>query len=312
METISTSNPKFIQFPYTNQYSESFIINNNEIYFPLNGPNAGWYLYNEEKRFTLLQPFLNGEIVLGSKQAQQRLVGAVSNKGSITIYDLNNKTVDSIYVGGYPNDLCIDEDDPNIVYLITNVNFSIYSCKLYKINLTTKSVVPLLPNGKFIIGTGLNIKNNQIYLSTLTHVYQIDKNTLQTSIISNNDANKPFYDNASIDGDNINFAIYDYNQNLITKAIEYPYLYGIFQFLMSLTVGVGYLDVTNNNRTMTYNKPVEFFQYNVFSKIGKMLKLDSAFVNFDNCTTQVNRFKDNTFCFVNWKANAFLLVDLNL
>jgi hypothetical protein len=331
MEKISTSNLKLVNFPYSGQYAESFIsLNKNQIYFPLNGPKAGWYLYDQGK-FKIVNLFTDSEIVLGSKLVStnsemksnklintnnseiksNKLVGAVSNKGTITIYDLDKKTTESIYVGGYPNDLCVDDEDPNIIYVVTNIDFTIYCCKIYRVNLITKDVTSVFLDQKFIIGTGINIKDKQIYLSTLTNIYKIDKNTSSVTVISNKSLTYPFYDNVSIDSDNsnLNIAIYDYDQKLVTKTIEHPYLYGIFMYLISSTTGIGYLDVTHNN-IKPNNKQIRFLRYNITNNTGKFLQLDKTLTNFDNYVTQLNRIDENTFCFVNWKANSFLLVDL--
>lgn len=310
-----------IDFPSKNHFAESLIIKEEIIYFPLNYGDKlncpGLYSYNLIlNKFNLIFKFPNNDIVFGCRISNNKFIGAVTSSNSIIIYDMINKNYKYIpLLLGCPNDLCIDTDNKDIIYVGINTNNLSYNGIILRINIETEKIEILigdhlnayLRKNLYSI-CGINIIKNIIYVSGLIEVYSFDKNNLENfNIIIKNNKNNLFYDNISIYKDDLNIAIFDYNQTFMNIILKNKYLLSLSEFLFYLIFqDLGYLNKTNNDRKM-YNSKIKFI--NLKKNKYKLCYFDKIIDNFDKVSTQINKISKNKYIVLNYKANVFIIIN---
>ena len=162
---------EFFYFPNKNHFAESFIIENNNVYIPLNTDNTnnndntnntdnsnnnntdanidtdtdansniysditnnsnseeinkgGLYCLNlETKMFTSIFYFQPNEIIFVAKKTSKYFICNVTTTNTILLYNYIENTRTYIPIIGCPNDLCIDPNNDNIIYIAINIKY---------------------------------------------------------------------------------------------------------------------------------------------------------------------------------------------
>ena len=295
---------KFIEFPNPEYeyFAESFVIQDEIIYFPLNSriSNGAFYSFTKNK-FTKMFDFQKGEIILGSKIYDDKLVCVCGNK--ILICDLmtgENKVYIDIR-GIIPNDLCIHD---NHIYCGGSVTTNHDCGVVVKICLKTYKQSVVIEKQELYFVCGINALDNKLYVSSLNAICVFDINSFDKLEIFTNNIDCPLYDNITVCKKELFVAIhqksyfyYTLLNNPIYRQIVYWSL--IYSGLINVADEMNYWRRLNGNK-ISY----------IRIKNGKATQfiLDEE---FDDTTTQIARLDKKTMILVNWKATGFLFSRYN-
>ncbi len=292
---------QFIEFPKPEYFAESFVIQDETIYFPLNShiSNGAFYSYTKDK-FTKLFDFRKGEIILGSKIYNDKLACVCGNK--ILICDLltgeNKKYID--LNGIIPNDLCIHDDH---IYCGGNVTTTPDCGVVLQICLTTYKQLVVIEKQELYFVCGINALNNNLYVSSLNAICVFDINSFDKTATFTNNVDCPLYDNITVYKKELYVAIHQKSRfiyGLINNAISKRIIYWslIYSGLVAIADELNYWRRLNGNK-ISY----------IRIKNGKATQyiLDEA---FDDTTTQIARLDKKTMILVNWKATGFIFLSV--
>ena len=328
LQSLNINKLHSVKFPDDQHFAESFSIDKNLIYFPLNGGtrnNNGLYQYNMTTNvFQLICPFPRGSVVLGSRllDSMNWWIGADTANCGLIIINLNTckilkripvfHTVPFLIlfrnrIRHYVNDLTIDTSDQNMCYVISNVNYQSRNGILTRVNLQTGAVTVLLDD--IISGTGINMIGDDLFISTLSYIIKYNPRTAQRQVMDMNLPTNPFFDNITInfDSSKLHIAIFSYGNKIEEVVLENQACSCCGNYVMSATLGSAYYDITNTDRSMAENK-IQFIEYDLQTGLSTVLEFSTTINNFDACVTQIREIMPRTFIAVNWKANKFVIL----
>jgi hypothetical protein len=299
---------KFIEFPNPEYeyFAESFVIQDETIYFPLNSlvSNGAFYAYTRNK-FNKLFDFKKGEIILGSKIYNDNLVCVCAHQ--ILICDLltgeNKYYIDLGRI--IPNDLCIIDND---IYCGGNVTTNpdcgvvLRICKPF-LKENSRRCKQRIVVEKLDFVCGINTLNNKLYVSSLNAIAAFDLQTFAKLETFTNNIDCPLYDNITVYKKELYVAIHQKSPliySLLDNPISNPIIYWslVYSGLFTIADGLNYWRRLNGNK-ISY----------IRIKNGKATKyiLDEA---FDDTTTQIARLDKKTMILVNWKATGFIFLSV--
>ena len=316
---------KQINFPNKMNFAESlvYVEDDNSIVIPVNTNNDSimkcsvykYYLqknnYNTNLYFKPELIFeIQGKIILGSNINNGFFYGCCTNTNEILIYNLiENRIKRIVKLNGCPNDLCIDNDK---IYVVLNMNYKLFNGKLISIDINTYDIITIVDNLYAV--SGINIKNNKIYVATLQNILEIDKHNPYNNIIISENEDKYMYDNIRLhNSDSLDIAVFDYKDSFLEHIVKHPYKLALMRYIYSFFLGVGYYDYTNNSRQMISTKKIKFVNISTSNKSEKVITnytITNTFNNFDYEITQITYItKLDKYILINWKANAFIIID---
>ena len=306
---------KKIQFKNKRDFCESIITTNSVIYYSTNNKLLNKYIlykYNFNTKSThKIFRFPPDTIILGSKINLNIFVGCVTSDNSIIVLNLSNKKMKKIKLEnlGCPNDICFDNTDNNIVWIVSNRNIPGNNGLLLKININTCSIENINLGFSIEAVSGINIVDDYIYMACLTKVYEINKsNYLINKVIMQDEVNKIFYDNISIYKNTLNIAIFNYSNYIEYLIITNKILLYVSTLLALMILGdVTILNKVNINRKMS-TSIIKFAKYDLETKKTTLYSFDKPIEQFDKTVTQINQISSNKYVMVNWKSNNLILV----
>jgi hypothetical protein len=333
---VPVSNYSFFPFPdntndiYKNYFAEAFEITNGYLYLSLNKINSLGGLFRcklpiniKNNEYEKLLEYRQGDIIYTCKITKQnKFIGTLTTTNQVIICDLND-TKNILYIDmiGLPNDLCIDPDNENIIYVGINIENETNYGNIIKMDYSDIKNIKqdiILGNHKTsqqkypLVGLcGININKNEIMISTLNEVVVLNKVTNNLKQLVKNNKEYGLFDNIQ----------YYNNTAYIAMFANSKFYYCLFnsnciKFLLTRyhaykgTFFDG--DRTNKDRKMVKNSKISFISYNLSDDCKKYTynTFDKAIPNFDNEITQINKINDNTFLVLNYKADGFLLINV--
>lgn len=315
---------QMVKFPQADDFAESTCVYQGDLIVPINGRESGLYRYHFDEntkawiKAEVIFSTPAGKVMMGTKIHEHTIVGCYSNldKG-IFVYHLLTKEYKEIPIKGYANDLCFDDEDPTIVYMCTNVDYKVYNCYLYKINIVTNTFERICAEGPFTAAAGINCLKGKIYVATLDQIWVLEKanpsnfERLQFNTVAQ--LAFPFFDNIIIDYQQgmILFAVYDAHQCFCYPVLSNPCCLAPSTYLYSYFYGAGYGDIHNTDRKPNYDK-VLYIIYNPETKKNAIKEVTFHSTFHDSTVTQVTNYRDDLFILTNWKANFIVIKKLDI
>jgi len=290
-----------IKFPKHDDFAESCCFQDNKMYIAVNNEqNSTLYEYDlETNEFVVLRLF-KSSVILGSCLQKDKLILADTRNQTIIHYDIKTHVVNRFCINAYPNDLCFG--DNNYIYTVGNINYKSKNGIVHKINTDTGDISVVLNN--LYSGSGINYKNNKLYIATIVNVVCHDDETNETTELICNTVDYPMYDNITMADDDLCISIFDKDKKLDYKVIQNNFIRTIGIFLMSCTLGVAYYNIHNPNRKSNKQK-ISFIKHNTVSDNTKYITFDQPINDFDSTVTCVNYY-NGCYYLVNWKTNYMI------
>lgn len=336
---LQIDNVQEIKFPCNTFFAESCTIHNNLLYIPLNKSTisslatinavdtykSGLYVYGikcSDDSQTITYPILEDmlketkplfqfkdkEVIVGSKIRGNTWVGC-NSAGSLIIYSLDTKLKKEITFkrGYYPNDVCFDTDDDNVVYVISNKNYKRLDGVVSKVSLIDGTVTDVIKN--IYSGTGINMKGDDLYISTLVKLYIANKYSYKIRPILSFHEDYPLFDNVTIKDNVAHFAVYSYQCKSEYSFIKNQCLSFLGTSLMSCCCGVGILDRVNIDRTMHQHKVIKFMTYDCDTRQLVYNEFDRVIPEFDETVTQIEKVGEYSYLCTNWKSSKIVIIN---
>lgn len=312
-------------FPHPNQFAESFVVDGNTVYVPLNNTvdanSAGLYALDmSTKVFTPIFLFEPNEVVFVAKRTRKYFVCNVTTTNHILLYDHTDGTRKHYSVIGCPNDLCIDPDDDNVAYVVLNMEFTNKNGLLVRIYLDTGLTEILLGRHKYALNntpmdsfSGITIVDGTIYLCTLLNVISLKKDAPDVPgsclVPASAFCTHPMFDNISIYGNKLHCAIFSYSDTLGYWVLTNHRLARALYWVASLFGLLFVAQRTCIDRCMKPTK-VHFLTYDRTTQTHEYVIIDRVLTECDKEVTQLTQLDDHHYLLVNYKANCLVRVGL--
>jgi outer membrane protein assembly factor BamB len=303
---IKIKKAKFIPFPCPEYefFAESFVVQDDILYFPLNSikHNGALYSYNK-KKYKKLFDFRKDDFVFGSKIYNKEIfVCALTKTETVMICDLKNgDNRRDIHIGVMPNDLCIYK---NTILCGANVTTNMDCGIIISINIDTQEQTTIIKEQNLNVVCGINVHDGKIFVASFNKisVFDADNYLLQSTVTNNVDC--PLYDNITIRNNTLYIATF-MQAKLLYNIIDNKQISAIIYKLLVATGLAKIPNQTNLSRQMNETK-VSFVKLK--NNVPAYCAFDKLIHGFDGCTTEMIRINNHTFSFVNYKADGFLLV----
>jgi hypothetical protein len=316
MKKVKIDLIKEIKFPEVEDFAESFINKGKYIYIPINNTKTNrtiLYKFNKNKnKLIKVTKFPKNTVTLGSKINKNNIfAGTITTLNSIYTYNLDTKDEKMINLNNYgcPNDLCFDNKDSNIIWVVSNINEPGNNGVLLKINIVTNKIKLIKKDLESI--AGINILNDNLYFATLTEVYKFNKKTKKYKIIDNNIKDHIFYDNINIYKNNLNIAIFNYDCNTYYNFFKkYNLTYYLMLIMKFFIKDLLLLNKKNFFRDDT-KTIIKYYKQNLVNYKNDIIEFDKIIKGFDKEVTQISQISDNEYILVNWIANKMIIVKID-
>lgn len=339
--TVDLKSHLKIPFPSEFHFAESFDVEGDYIYFPLNhipertsSYPSGLYrcslsqLLQKSISFELVFAFQEIHLLFGSKFKSGIFLSCDSLNEDLVILDTRTNNLKKIKLpSGCPNDVVFDNQDSTIAYVVLAGRFKAYNGILLRVNIETDEQTILfgdftgaLFQKKLYNPTGVNIVGDYIYVATLLNVLVIPKEnpSMHHTVIDGTKAgNYPLYDNISVSpsddtATSLIVAIYDTNQRTIYDSFSNSFLLHIIMVSMSCIFGTtAILDKENFDFGRPPTKtPITFVKMNLNSDHYEAITVNQILPEFDQEFTHIVQLTEKVYIGVNFKANGALLFEL--